>query len=518
MKTHSHGGRATLDRISTVARTVLLGSVLAFAVVGCGGGNGNGTPPAGGGNGGGNGGGGNGGGNGSAGVPLVYSADQDQFDVFELYLADSSKPGMSVKLNPPMVTGGNLVEYRVSPTGAAVAYTADQDVFDQVELYLVDLDMPGQATRINSPLAADRDVIEFVFSPDGDRIVYRADQDEDNVFELYLVDISAAGTSTKINAPLTTGGQVRADFAFSPDGTKVLYRADQDEAGTPELYLVDVAMPGVATQVNAPLVLGGGVSIRFGFTPDGTQIGYIADQEVDERFELFAVDLTELGTSTKLNGPLVAGGDVCRFSFTPDSSRVVYCADEETAGVLELFAVELANPGVSTKLNPPLVAGGQLSTRYEISPDSSQVAYSASQDTAGVRELYLVDFAAPGAATKLSGSMTTGGDVWFFRFRADGQHLAYVADQETQGVDELYGVDLATPGVITKLSAPASSNGLYDFRYSPDNTQVFYISAQDGDYSDLYRVELAKPGVSKKINPALTDGGEVWDFDVVVVN
>ncbi len=45
------------------------------------------------------------------------------------------------------------------------------------------------ATKLNMPLPAGGSVVEFRITPDGSRVVYRADQDVDNVFELYSVPV-----------------------------------------------------------------------------------------------------------------------------------------------------------------------------------------------------------------------------------------------------------------------------------------------------------------------------------------
>ncbi|MEW6252715.1 MAG: hypothetical protein AB1716_18920, partial [Planctomycetota bacterium] len=54
----------------------------------------------------------------------------------------------------------------------------------------------------------------FVWSPDGTRLVFRADKDTDDVLELY-VGAAGGGATTKVNGPLTPDGDV-GGFAWSP--------------------------------------------------------------------------------------------------------------------------------------------------------------------------------------------------------------------------------------------------------------------------------------------------------------
>jgi hypothetical protein len=72
------------------------------------------------------------------------------------------------------------------------------------------------------------------------------------------------------------------------------------------------------------LIENGNVTSVFAFSSDGKHVGYIADQDADEVFELYSVDLATPGISFRLNGALVTDGDVCRFKFSPDSTRVGY--------------------------------------------------------------------------------------------------------------------------------------------------------------------------------------------------
>jgi Tol biopolymer transport system component len=333
---------------------------------------------------------------------------------------------------------------------------------------------------------------------------------------------------SKVNAPLVPQGYVRSGYQFSPDSTRILYRADQDAYNDMEIFLANVANPGSAQQVNPQLTGGGDVASVYRFSPDGAVIGYIADQEVDDRRELFVVPVATPGASTKLNGELTAEGDLCRFEFSHDSTRIAYCGDQETDGVEELFLVSLASPGTSQKLNPTLVEGGNVGASYDFSPDDSFVVYEAEQEVADRNELYRVDLAAPGVATKLNAPIVAAGTFygegadqeWYhgvdmFHIRPDGQHVAYSANQDSSNVWELYDVDLASPGTATKLNPAMAGEGLWDFRYSADGARIVYMAAQHNEFYDLFGLEPGTPGVASKLNGTLATGGDVWDFAIV---
>jgi Tol biopolymer transport system component len=413
------------------------------------------------------------------------------------------------------VAGGWVRDFEVSPNGDFVVYRADQNTENRTEVYLVNLANPGVSTKLNAALTVDRDVLDFAISPDSSRVLYRADPGPLDMYELFVVDVANPGTAVKVSAPLVAGGWVRAGFHFGPDSARILYRADQDAVDLTEIFLTSIATPGTAQQVNPELVAGGDVSSVYRFSPDGTHIGYVADQQVDERQELFAVPVATPGASTKLNGPLTAEGDVCRFEFSHDSTRVAYCGDQETDGTMELFLVSLAAPGVSQKLNPPLVEGGKVSSHYDFSSDDTFIVYEAEQDVAGRNELYRVDLASPGFATKLNAPIVEGGGVYMFHIRSDDQRVAYAANQENVDVWELYDVDLANPGTVTKLTPSMAGIGIYDFAYWSDGARVIYSAAQESQFVELYDLDTGTPAQATKLNGTLAAGGDVWDFRII---
>ena len=107
---------------------------------------------------------------------------------------------------------------------------------------------------------------------------------------------------------------------------KVLYRADQETDEVFELFIVDVsvASPGTPQKVSGEPMAGDVRDGEFTFSPDGQSVLYLAGQNVVFIQELYLVDMSGAtpGTPLKVNGDLVSGGNVALggFHFSPDGS------------------------------------------------------------------------------------------------------------------------------------------------------------------------------------------------------
>jgi Tol biopolymer transport system component len=430
-----------------------------------------------------------------------------------LFLADADNPGSAVQLNPTLAAGAVIDDFKVAPDQTRVFYVADQDVAGRSELYSVAFSTPGTAERMNPPMPTEADVAVFVLSPDGARLAYAADQDTNGVFELYVVSVANPGSSQRLNPTLVSGGGVTTGFSFSPDSASVLYAAEQDVAGQAELYLVNVAAPGISAKVNSPFPSFTGLRTGAKFSPDGNWILYAADQDVDDVSELYVVATTNPGASTKVNPPFTGDSDVCRWDFSPDSLSIAYCADQDTVDTIELYLVPLG--GVASKVNAPIVAGGEVSPGFKFSSDSSFLMYSADQDTLGIHELYRVEVHAPGVSQKISGPTISLGDVFDFRIRPDDMAVVYRADQDTNTILELYQVELDAPEVATKVHPALAGADTFPYDYSADGSRIVYIANQNGtDTTDLYQVEVGSLGTSARVNSALSSGGAVHDYRI----
>ena len=317
----------------------------------------------------------------------IFWANEHGNSLTEVY-GTPTLGGTPLKLNSPLVeigsTGGVVVDGRVIYIASERTSPFAGTVF---ELFSVPVN-GGTVSRLSGEPVNGGDVQTVVSRKGVGRVVYLADQERNDVVELFAVSPDG-GPALKLNPQLVTQGNVLADgLQLSPTGNRVLYAADQERASVVEIFSVST-FGGPVAKLNGTLTNGGSVTPGSQlFSPDGTRVLYHADQNSDEVFELFSVSATG-GTPVRLNGPLVLDGDVRRegLQFSPNGSRVLYTADQQTDETFELFSVA-SQGGAAVKLSGALVAGGDVADDAIFSPDGSRVLYRADQNTDEVVELY----------------------------------------------------------------------------------------------------------------------------------
>jgi hypothetical protein len=249
-------------------------------------------------------------------------------------------------------------------------------------------------------------------------------------------------------------------------------------------------------KLNGALVNGGDVN-KVLVSPDGTRVVYLADLEVNERWELYSVRIGG-GAPTKLNGPLVSAGDVATFALAPDGVNVVYRADQEVDQQVEIYSVPIGG-GPAVKLNGPLVYPNEVVT-FVLSADGTRVVYSAYQDMAGQLELYSVPIGG-GTAIKLNAPMVSGGDVYApfvyapvgFSASPDSTRVVYLADQQKDEQFELYSVPI-DGGTPVKLNGPMLFGDVTSFAVTPDSATVVFLSddQESNVQIDVYSVPMQR--------------------------
>ena len=116
-------------------------------------------------------------------------------------------------------------------------------------------------------------------------------------------------------------------------------------------------------------------------TPDGARVLYVADEEQANVVELFSVAIDGAEASVRMSA--LASGSVVAFAIHPDGTRAVY----ETSGE-DLLVAPIDGSQAPTALAGPLAPDFGFGPAFRITPDGSRVLYRAVQDTPGVTELY----------------------------------------------------------------------------------------------------------------------------------
>jgi len=219
---------------------------------------------------------------GPSGSHVVYVADQDTLGLDEVYVVPMPD-GEFYKVNDALVEFGSTAGAFAGMAGSRVAYIAGKVTGPFTGTFYELFSVPtsgGESVRLNGPLVTGGDVQRFVVRADGGLIAYLADQQLDEKYELYSVSASG-GTPDKLNAPIDDLSDIlKEGLAFSSDGSRVIYQLNQLPEHRYELYSVP-ATGGDAVRLHPPLPPGGDVTLGSPrFSPDGARVVYHADQKV----------------------------------------------------------------------------------------------------------------------------------------------------------------------------------------------------------------------------------------------
>ncbi|QDU89222.1 translocation protein TolB [Pirellulimonas nuda] len=187
---------------------------------------------------------------------IPTSANEDS--LFRVPVNGSAAPTL-INFGPVAPHQIDIEDVAVSADGR-VAFIADYTVNNNYNLHFSPLN-GGTAQLLPSfLLPAGSDMHNFVISPDGRYVAFSADLETVNVFELFVVPI-AGGAAIKVSDPMTaeaidldiTGdgvpdisdGEVDGDIldseasiAWSPNGSQIAYVADGELDGVFSVYLV----------------------------------------------------------------------------------------------------------------------------------------------------------------------------------------------------------------------------------------------------------------------------------------
>lgn len=164
----------------------------------------------------------------------------------------------------------------ISPDKTKVVVGVTEDDSQRGAAYVFNASTGAQLLKlIASDRAANDDFgIRVTFSPDSSKILIGAYGDDTNRGSAYLFDATTGSQITKYIAADRAGGdRFGADVAFSPDGSKILVGALNDDTGRGSAYILNTSN---GAQVFKLLASDRAASDRFGISVDWSPVGNFA--------------------------------------------------------------------------------------------------------------------------------------------------------------------------------------------------------------------------------------------------
>jgi len=353
----------------------------------------------------------------------------------------------------------------------------------------------AQSTKLSGPLAFDPgtlggDVDRASFTPDGSRVLYLADQDQAGVRDLYSVPADISAPAVKLSASLTASSQGVSQYQVSADGARVVF------SGFGGLYSVPV-------DGGAPSALLASSVSAFQITPDASSVVFLSGSAP---YELRLVPIgggagLVLDSSVNGLGSLVLG---------PDGERAVY-TNKACAGANCTQRVRSVRLDGS---EAPLTLASVPLTVFElaVSADSSRAVYRT-QLSGSFNDLFSAPLDGSSAAVQLDPTSALGG-TQFAQLSPDGARVVYTGNPGG-GEPQLFSVPTDGSASAVQLNPPLPQFGLIlAFQITPDGARVVYRASQNvAQVYELFAVPIAG-GSATLLSGALVAGGNVNDFQV----
>ncbi len=281
------------------------------------------------------------------GTKILYTACQTAPGIQELFLVRVA----GASFEPAVKVSHGEVDFFFdfgrawSPDSTKVAYFGEYE-----RLWVVDVstDPPSDPLMVSG--AAPLELPDsFAWAPDSTMIVFLSTIVGVG-YSLYLAPTEGpnVGILTSLTDTVAGGGGPRSDFRWSSGAQLLAFRVDRETPGELELYVVDASTypPALAQKVNSQLPVGGDVTETFEWSFDGQRLAYLVDQNEYQTWELYVAEIVDgvVQPAQRVNDSLPPLSDVDRFDWSPDGTRLVYVADQDTADAYEAYVVDVSAP------------------------------------------------------------------------------------------------------------------------------------------------------------------------------
>jgi len=369
--------------------------------------------------------------------------------------------------------------------------------------------------------------------------LFLSDRSAAGVNELFLTEIGgeSAAAPVRLSGSLPTGGNV-SSYAWSPDGSKVLYLATPVVGGAAELWVASLASPGTAQRVSAV-----GVSVsQMVWLRAGNVAAYTTSAGDTYLAELSGaipggskLAVTGPGTPSALapspNGSsLTVGTSEFESSIGMDLQTVTYVTWSPTVPkAVKIYSRALADSSLTFSYDGRF--GFNVNGWWDLSlaaPSYSNLGSTAGYYTSlspGAQALLISE---SGSTRTLSVGVFEGGSLkttvlaqgtacQFFPgpWSPDGNDAVFRCANDVRGIDQVATATVGTD--FSLLPSGFLSNAFTDsttVSWSPDSKWIALRADRDIDSQyDLYVVRWSAPGVAYNAHAnSIGAGVTAWVF------
>jgi len=212
---------------------------------------------------------------------------------YGLHLVPIAGPAAEARLLAPSLPGLVVTDsWWIAADGGYLVYTVYDHGSERLVLCSVPLEGPADVRAPLAAVAASDFLYALRVDPVDRHVLYLTQIEDLSIMRLFSVPVAPPVRGpTLLAEAVTASGYGLAATDVSPDGAKVLFLAPRDPAFREQLYQVPIDGPAdAAIELNGPPAPGGGVSWSAAFAPDGTRVVYIAQQLGDGSPQLYAAD------------------------------------------------------------------------------------------------------------------------------------------------------------------------------------------------------------------------------------
>jgi Tol biopolymer transport system component len=294
--------------------------------------------------------------------------------------------------------------------------------------------------------------------------------------DIYMLDI---GLGTLHN--LTHNNSYNGNFAFSPDGRRIVFESSQ--SGNIELYTIELECAGLMIACGGLRQLTDNLTFsqKPVWSPDSQQIAFeFIDNDESGSSEIFVLDTRSGITQNLSNHPM---RDISP-TWSPDGSRIAFASDRDTN-----YDIYATRPDGSSLERLTTDEAADFNPVW--SPDGTRIAFVS--DRSGVPEVFIMNANGGGLYGPVTGGIPDGNPGW----TPDGAGITFVT------VINFYPVMYTMHLEENRLHDLDFSNWEGKVSWSPDALWRVAVSRQT-DNPEIYIMDEAGNPVRQ-----LTYGGSV---------